>query len=44
MARSFDARHNQVLSEVFGIHTVAEPGSNKYFALAGDLVALAGKL
>ena len=37
-------RHNQVLSEVFGIQTVAEMGSNKHFALAGVLVALAGKL
>ena len=37
-------RHNQVLSEVFGIQTVAELGSTKHFALAGVLVALAGKL
>jgi hypothetical protein len=37
-------RHNQVLSEVFGIQTVAELGSNKHFALAGALVALANKL
>ena len=37
-------RHNQVLSEVFGIQTVAELGSNKHFALAGVIVALAGKL
>jgi hypothetical protein len=37
-------RHNQVLSEVFGIQTVGELGSNKYFALAGALVALANKL
>ena len=37
-------RHNQVLSEIFGIQTVAELGSNKYFALAGALVALANKL
>jgi len=37
-------RHNQVLSEVFGIQTVAEMGSNKHFALGGVLVALAGKL
>jgi hypothetical protein len=36
--------HNQVLSEVFGIQTVAELGSNSYFALAGALVALANKL
>jgi hypothetical protein len=33
-----------VLSEVFGIQTVAELGSNKHFALAGVLVPLAGKL
>ena len=37
-------RHNQVLSEIFGIQTVAEVGSNKYFALAGALAALANKL
>jgi hypothetical protein len=37
-------RHNQVLSEVFGIQTVAELGSNSYFALAGALVALANKV
>lgn len=37
-------RHNQVLSEVFGIQTVGELGSNKYFALAGALVALANEL
>jgi hypothetical protein len=33
-----------VLSEIFGIQTVAELGSNKYFALAGTLAALANKL
>jgi hypothetical protein len=37
-------RHNQVLSEVSGIQTVAELGSNKHFGLAGALVALANKL
>lgn len=37
-------RHNQVLSEVFGIQTAAELVSNKHFALAGALVALANKL
>ena len=37
-------RRNQVLSEIFGIQTVAELGSNKYFALAGALAALANKL
>jgi hypothetical protein len=36
-------RHDQMLSEVFGIQTIAELGSNKYFALAGALVALSGK-
>jgi hypothetical protein len=35
---------HQMLSEVFGIQTVAELGSNKYFALAGALVALANKI
>jgi hypothetical protein len=38
------ARLDQVLSDVFGIQTVAELGSNKHFALAGALVALANKL
>jgi hypothetical protein len=37
-------RHNQMLSEIFGIQTIAELGSNKYFALAGALVALANKV
>jgi hypothetical protein len=37
-------RHNQMLSDVFGIQTVAELGSNKYFAVAGALVALANKI
>jgi hypothetical protein len=37
-------RHNQVLSEIFGIQTVAELGSNKYFAIAGALVARANRL
>jgi hypothetical protein len=37
-------RHNQMLSEVSGIQTVAELGSNKYFALAGALVALPNKI
>jgi hypothetical protein len=36
-------RHDAVLKELFGIDTVAELGSNKYFALAGVLVALKGK-
>lgn len=32
-----------LLKEAFGIDTVRELGSNKYFALAGVLVALEGK-
>jgi hypothetical protein len=35
---------DRVLSETCGIQTVAELGSNKYFAAARVLVALAGKL
>jgi hypothetical protein len=35
--------HDAVLKESFGIDTVAELGSNKFFALAGVLVALANK-
>ncbi len=35
--------HDEVLKDTFGIDTVAELGSNKYFALAGVLVALAAK-
>ena len=31
-------RHDQILSDVFGIQTVAELGRNKHFALAGALV------
>jgi hypothetical protein len=37
-------RHDQMLSDVFGIQTVAELGRNKHFALAGALVALSGKI
>jgi hypothetical protein len=37
-------RHNQMLSEVFGIQTVAELRSNKYFAVTGALVALGDKI
>ena len=37
------SEHDAVLKETFGIDTVAELGSNKYFALAGVLVALASK-
>lgn len=36
-------RHDQLLKEALGIDTVAELGGNKYFALAGVLVALRGK-
>ncbi|GGM10242.1 hypothetical protein [Nakamurella endophytica] len=36
-------RHDQVLAETFGIRTLADLGSNKYFALAGALVALSTK-
>jgi hypothetical protein len=36
-------RQDAVLKELFGIDTVAELGANKYFALAGVLVALKGK-
>ena len=32
-----------LLREALGIKTVADLGSNKYFALAGVLVALSGK-
>jgi hypothetical protein len=43
-SRVLRTRHNQLLSEVFGIQTVPELGSNKHFAPAGVLVALATKL
>ena len=35
-------RHDELLKEL-GIKTIADLGSNKYFALAGVLVALANK-
>ena len=35
--------HDKQLADALGIHTVADLGSNKYFALAGVLVALSGK-
>ena len=35
-------KHDTMLAEM-GIKTIAQLGSNKYFALAGALVALAGK-
>jgi hypothetical protein len=37
------AEHDEKLRDALGIKTVADLGSNKYFALAGVLVALAGK-
>ena len=36
-------KHDAVLKESFGIDTVRELGSNKYFAFAGVLVALENK-
>lgn len=36
-------RHDELLKEL-GIKTVADLGSNKYFALAGVLVALSNKV
>ncbi len=36
-------KHDAMLKESFKITTVRELGSNKYFALAGVLVALEGK-
>jgi hypothetical protein len=36
--------HDKVLAETFNINTVAELGANKYFAVAGVLVALSNKL
>lgn len=36
-------KHDAVLAETFNIKTVADLGSNKYFALAGVLVALGNK-
>lgn len=35
-------RHDEIFAGL-GIKTIAELGSNKYFALAGVLVALSGK-
>ncbi len=37
------SEHDKVLKEALGIDTVRELGSNKYFALAGVLVALDAK-
>ena len=36
-------KHDQVLADTFGIKTLADLGTNKYFALAGVLVALSNK-
>jgi hypothetical protein len=35
--------HDKQLADALGIKTVADLGSNKFFALAGVLVALKGK-
>ena len=35
--------HDAMLREALGIKTIADLGSNKYFALAGVLVALSNK-
>jgi hypothetical protein len=36
-------KHDEVLRESLGIKTIADLGSNKFFALAGVLVALGNK-
>jgi hypothetical protein len=36
-------KHDEQLREALGIKTIADLGSNKYFALAGVLVALGNK-
>lgn len=36
-------KHDAQLAEALGIKTIADLGSNKYFALAGVLVALGNK-
>lgn len=36
-------RHDAILADGLGIKTIADLGSNKYFALAGVLVALSNK-
>lgn len=36
-------RHDAILAETFGIKSVRDLGSNKFFALAGVLVALSNK-
>ncbi len=37
-------QHDQQLKDALGITTIAQLGSNKYFALAGALVALSTKV
>lgn len=37
-------KHDTLLAEALGIKTVRDLGSNKYFALAGVLVALENKV
>ena len=36
-------KHDEVLRDALGIRTIADLGKNKYFALAGVLVALGNK-
>lgn len=36
-------KHDEVLRDALGIKTIADLGKNKYFALAGVLVALSNK-
>lgn len=36
-------RHDAALADALGIKTIADLGSNRYFALAGVLVALSNK-
>jgi hypothetical protein len=36
--------HDKMLAETFNINTVADLGANKYFAVAGVLVALGNKV
>lgn len=36
-------KHDEILRETFNIKSLADLGTNKYFALAGALVALSNK-
>ena len=36
-------KHDEILRDALGIKTIADLGRNKYFALAGSLVALGNK-